>query len=301
MRKPLLWLNPHYAVHVAGRMNEAGVVYDITDDWISMTQSPGLARRTQQQDAALCQKADAVIVCSERLFQMKHALAGDRLHLVPNGVDAEHYAKVGTPVCDAEELPESARNWTRPVLGYTGTVHPDRVDIDLVERVAQEWKKGSIVLLGPNHLSLADRSRLAKNNKVILHDAVPYAKVPAYMRAFDVCIVPHRMTAFTESLNPIKLWEYLAAGKPIVSTDVAGFRDFPRLVRLAGTADAFVAAAHAAVAEVGTAQGKILGDERQAVARQNSWKARIDQIEDVLDRVVARSSPQEGSVEVSVG
>jgi teichuronic acid biosynthesis glycosyltransferase TuaH len=69
-----------------------------------------------------------------------------------------------------------------------------------------------------------DAESLQRTGRVHLTGAVPYAEVPEYMRAFDVCITPHRMTLFTESLNPIKLWEYLAAGKPIVSTDVAGFR-----------------------------------------------------------------------------
>nr|MDQ2688134.1 hypothetical protein [Armatimonadota bacterium] len=108
-RSPLLWLNPHSAVHMAGRMGESAVVYDITDDWISPTQAPAVAALIKSQDAALCARADAVIVCSEKLFEMKHALAR-RLFLIPNGVDAAHYASV---LNKSMPLPADAAQWPR--------------------------------------------------------------------------------------------------------------------------------------------------------------------------------------------
>ena len=98
------------------------------------------------------------------------------------------------------------------------------------------------------------------------------------MARFDVCIVPHQRTEFMESLNPIKLWEYLAAGKPIVSTDVAGFRDYPQWVRLANDAPAFVAACRAALGEIGTDEGEKLKRQRRAEAAAHSWTARTAQL-----------------------
>ncbi len=103
------------------------------------------------------------------------------------------------------------------------------------------------------------------------------------MRAFDVCIVPHKVTPFTESLNPIKLWEYLAAGKPIVATDLAGFRDFPDLVSITKTYDQFIAACLAAPYE--DPKRPTL---RQIEARKHSWHRRVDQIEQVLEHCVHR-------------
>ena len=273
--RPVLWVNPHWAGHLAGRMGEATTVYDVTDDWAAMTQSSRLRRLVEGQDADLCRRADAVIVCSERLAELKRPLSR-HVHLVANGVDAGHYAGV----LDGGPAAAGFDQWRRPVLGYTGTVHADRVDVELVRALAASWP-GSVVLVGPNYLSAADVQGLRLSN-VHLVGPVAYADVPGVMAGFDVCIVPHRMTAFTESLNPIKLWEYLAAGKPIVATDVAGFRDFPDLVRLARTAEGFVAAAREAVAEVGTAAGDRQAGERRAVARANSWGVRVDAIEAVL-------------------
>jgi len=276
--RPLLWLNPHSAVHMAGRMGERAVVYDITDDWISLTQRDWLRRLTAAQDAALCRRADAVIVCSQKLYDMKRGLTSN-LHLIPNGVDAAHYRRVQDT---ALPLPPPAAHWPRPVLGYTGTVHPDRVDVGLIEVLARRFAQGTVALVGPNHLPAADEARLKALRNVQRTGPVPYAQVPDYMSAFDVCITPHRMTPFTESLNPIKLWEYLAGGKPIVSTDVAGFRDYPQFVRIAGTPEAFLEACEAALAEGQTGQAA-----RQAEARLHSWESRIDAVEAVMQECLS--------------
>jgi len=274
LRRPTLWLNPHSAVHMAGHMGEARVIYDITDDWSSLTQSPALMQLTLNQDAALCKRADAVLVCSERLYEMKKSLT-QNLHLIPNGVDAAHYAKV---LDGAGPLPSVVRAWPKPILGYTGTIHPDRVDVSLVESLARAFPQGTVALIGPNFLPPADQARLDACANVQMTGPISYADLPDHMRAFDVCITPHQMTAFTESLNPIKLWEYLAAGKPIVSTDVAGFRDYPRFVRIAGDTQRFIEAVRQALAESRDTQ-----EARRAQAAGQSWTARIADVQVVLN------------------
>ena len=273
VQSPLLWLNPHSAVHMAGRMGESAVIYDITDDWISPTQAASAAALIQAQDAALCARADVVIVCSEKLFEMKRSLAR-RLVLIPNGVEAGHYVSV---LDKTLPLPAETAEWTHPVFGYTGTLHPDRVDVPLIEQFARAMDAGTVALIGPNHLTPEDMARLALVPNVRLLGPQPYARLPEFMRAFDVCITPHRVTPFTESLNPIKLWEYLAAGKPIVSTNVAGFRDYPQFVSIAADADAFKRLCQAALTE-----DPAVGKARQAEASHHSWEARLDAVEDVI-------------------
>jgi glycosyltransferase involved in cell wall biosynthesis len=276
LRDPILWLNPHSAVHMAGRMRERGVVYDITDDWISLTQSPAVARLTEEQDRALCARADAVIVCSSHLYAIKKDLARN-LHLIPNGVDLSHYDHIADR---RGEVVPAAGKWKRPVLGYTGTIHPDRVDIALVEALAKRMPEASIVLVGPNHLSPGQMKPLSALSNLYFIGPVPYKEIPQYMRAFDVCITPHLVTPFTESLNPIKLWEYLAAGLPIVSTDVAGFRDFPKLVRIANGPEEFESELRAALCEEPS-----LIEARRREAAKHSWDSRLEDIVKVLEQI----------------
>lgn len=274
MRRPILWINDHAAGHLIHGIDHSAVIYDITDDWLSLTQSPRLVDLIRRQDAALCSQADATIVCSQRLYDMKQTLAKN-LYLIPNGVDSSHYS--ATARKDGP-LPLGAENWPRPVYGYTGTIHPDRVDLKLIEFLSQRLKNGSLVLVGPDHFTPEQHDRIAQCKNVFLTGPVAYRDVPSYMRAFDVCLTPHVVSPFTESLNPIKLWEYLACGKPIVSTNVAGFRDYPQLVRLAATPEDFLIQMLAAAQE-NNAQ---LAAARRAEAQKHSWVSRMNDIEKVI-------------------
>jgi len=276
--RPILWLNPHSAVHMVGQMDESAVIYDITDDWTTLTQSSRLTQLIRRQDEQLCRNADAVIVCSERLYDLKRSLVSiERLHLIPNGVHVEHYRRV---LDKTAPLSPMARHWTHPIMGYTGTIHPDRIDVQLIRKLASAPGVGSVVLVGPNHLRKPDLESLRLPN-IFFPGPVSYEQIPDVMRAFDVCIVPHKVTPFTESLNPIKLWEYLAAGKPIVSADVAGFRDFPKLVSVTRTSEEFIAACLGALSE-----DRSLANARIAEARKHSWASRVDLLEQVLDKCV---------------
>jgi len=263
MRNPLLWLNPHSAVHMAGTMNERAVIYDITDDW---AMAPSFSERDRklivEQDRALCERADLVIVCSESLEASRRGRCKDLL-LLKNGVDNEQYA--GIP-----DSPQRGK-WPGPVFGYTGTIHGDRFDVDLVAALAAAFPEGSVVLVGPDHLKANERGKLAAYRNVHITGPVAYAQIPAVMSHFDVCIVPHVETKFTNSLNPLKLWEYLASGKPVVSTNVAGFNSYPQFCRIASGVDAFAQACREALEEGGSRRAG-----RRAEARKHGWEQRVD-------------------------
>ncbi|HVF09407.1 MAG TPA: glycosyltransferase [Abditibacteriaceae bacterium] len=270
IKQPILWLNPHHAVHMVGRMNERAVIYDITDDWALASGSPTKKQLVEKQDRQSCQAADLVVVCSEALEQSRRELCKNIL-LLPNGVDVTHYKNVAT---SPGHKPSS---WPSPVFGYTGTLHSDRVDSTIVLALARAFPQGSVVLVGPGRLASADRHALESEKNVHLPGAVPYQQIPHVMAQFDVCITPHLETEFTESLNPIKLWEYLAAGKPIVSTNVAGFRSYSHLCHIASGPQAFIEACRLALQENGDKKAA-----RIAEAARHSWESRVDRLLEAL-------------------
>jgi len=287
LKDAILWLNPHNAVHMAGRMSEKAVIYDITDDWTLQENLPSKERMlTEKQDEALCRRADVVVVCSEALWKSRRSLC-KRLALIKNGVDVTHYQRVQT-------LPPSGR-WAAPVFGYTGTLHSERTDARLLIALARAYPDGSIVLVGPDHWAKDDRELVARERNIHSIGAVPYSKIPEIMAEFDVCIVPHLETAFIESLNPIKLWEYLAAGKPIVATNIAGFRDFGNLCRIASGPDAFVNACGQALME-----GKLLMDARVAMASQHTWDRRVEDLLAILEETNLLASRLDREIASSV-
>jgi glycosyltransferase involved in cell wall biosynthesis len=271
--KHLLWINPHYAAHMAGHMNESAVIYDITDDWSAMPVPETLRTRILQQDEQLAQRSDAIIVCSPRLAEQKKQYAG-KVHLIPNGVDTDRYRPVCQRTLDTHPLTAS---WPRPVLAHTGTIHSDRTDVALVLEIARLIPRGTIALIGPDHLNDADRDRLRAMPNIRLSGPVPNAELPRIMSGFDVCIVPHLVDAFSESQDPLKLYEYLACGLPIVSTPIAGFRNFPELIHLATGGPAFAAAIESALAE-----GVTRAPLRQAAVQNRTWSACVDHIESVI-------------------
>jgi glycosyltransferase involved in cell wall biosynthesis len=170
-----------------------------------------------------------------------------------------------------------AQNWKKPIFGYTGTIHGERVDVNLIASIARAYPSATIAMVGPNLLEQADRHELDHLSNIVFTGSQPYSQLPDIMRAFDVCMVPHLVTPFTESLNPIKLWEYLAAGKPIVSTNVAGFRDYPDLVSVAYSADDFVSLLAQAPVE-----SPDLLPLRQKAVRQHTWEQRVAAVEALL-------------------
>ena len=289
MKRPLLWINNHWAAPIVGHLDESHLIYDITDDWLVWERAPSRRHRLQRFDALLCARADATIVCSPQLFERKQKLAS-QLHLVPNGVDAAHYARVG----DEDFAPHPvAAKWKKPVMGYLGTVHPDRVDVEMVSELARAFPDATVALVGPDMLPPEDRARLQQLPNVVLSGPVAYADVPAFLTAFDIALVPHVETPFTQSLNPIKLGEYLAAGLPVVSTRVAGFvevaDEHPELVRAVSGISEFVEACRAAL-NAGDSQTKRA--QRRELAGAMSWQGRVENIKRLIEEFESQASKE---------
>lgn len=213
MQAPLLWINDPRVAHIA-RDTCWPVLYDITDDWLTADRSAAELSRIATGEAWLLTHAETVVACSPELIRRKASLRTD-ITLVRNGVETERYL---TPAPRPLDLPPA------PYALYVGTLHRDRLDVGLCEQTASALlETGRLVLVGPDALHPEDSRRLRAAGAIVL-GARQRELVPAYLQHADVLVVPHVVNAFTESLDPIKLYEYQAVGRSIVSTPVAGFR-----------------------------------------------------------------------------
>ncbi|GAA2032860.1 hypothetical protein GCM10009819_16140 [Agromyces tropicus] len=266
MRHPLLWINDPGAVGLAERTGWP-TLYDVTDDWLAADRPEGERARAAANEARLLELAGEVVVCSRELGRRKGA---DRpVTLIPNGVDAAAYRE---PADRPADLPEG-----RTAL-YLGTAHPDRVDVDLCEATARELGEAdTLVLVGPNLLGTEATLRLRDAGVELLG---PRASdhVVGYLQHADVLVVPHVVTPFTDSLDPIKLYEYQAVGRPVVSTPVAGFRDVddPRVTIADAAAFPGVVAAALAAAQP---------FPHGADGPTSDWSERVAAMRAVLDRL----------------
>lgn len=216
---PVLWVNDPRA---AGLLEVVPwpALYDVTDDWVTADRPEAEHSRLLAGEELLLQRADVVTVCSPALVERKSATRP--VELVTNGVDVARYR---TPAPRPADLPAG------PVALYAGTLHRDRLDVSLCVATQEALgSAGTLVLLGPVALAADDVARL-RDAGVLLLGARPYTEVPGYLQHADALVVPHVLDEFTDSLDPLKLYEYRAVGRPVVSTPVAGFREAagPRL------------------------------------------------------------------------
>ncbi|MEU2201901.1 glycosyltransferase [Isoptericola sp. NPDC019482] len=231
-RWPTVWVNDLGGVPfldaVSGGAAPGKVLYDVTDDWLAAARPAAELDRLRRWEDDLLARADVVTVCSPALAEGKGARRRSArsqgtdpvgVVLVRNGVDVEAYRRPGPRPSD---MPSG------PVALYAGTLHPDRLDVELCVATAGAMRAApagaTLVLVGPALLAADDVARL-RSAGVVLAGPRPYDQIPAYLTHADVLVVPHHVDAFTDSLDPIKLYEYLAAGRPVVSTPVSGFRD----------------------------------------------------------------------------
>ena len=230
----VVWVNdPTLGVHCVRRGSRA--VYDVTDDWRTFKQPGYITERLVAAEDALARRAETV-VCSQVLADRWHQRYGVQPPVVQNAVDAEAYLHA-TP-----RRPDGAG----PHLAYVGTLHEQRLDVELVLALADS-ALGTVHLVGPDSLGAASRARLEAHPGVRLHGPVPTQDVPGWMTGMDVLLCPHRVDDFTLSLDAIKAHEYLASGRPVVATPTSGFQQLTAEGLTVVPAEEFADAARRAV------------------------------------------------------
>lgn len=216
MTDPVLWVNDPAGAAVLAATGWPAL-YDVTDDWLRAVRDPAEHHRIASAEDLLLTRCAEVVVCSPALARTKGATRP--VTVVTNAVDVDAYR---TPAPRPADLPAGR------TAVYVGTLHQDRLDLPTCLRLAARLRTvdAHLVLVGPPLLDPVDQTRLAAAGAVLL-GARPAAQVPAYLQHADVLVVPHLVDDFTDSLDPIKLYEYLAVARPVVATPVAGFRDQP--------------------------------------------------------------------------
>jgi len=207
----LLWINDASLGRWVAQPDQRAF-YDVTDDWRASALSDRVRRRLVTAEDWLSTRATTVVCSDELARRWKQRYETDPA-VVGNGVDLRHWRNV-VPIT----LPGAG-----PHLGYVGTLHAERLDVDLIVELARCTAVGKVHLVGPDILDAGSRARLDAAG-VHRRGPVAHTEVPAWLRAFDVLICPHVVTAFTLSLDAIKAYEYAAAGRPVVATPTSGFQ-----------------------------------------------------------------------------
>jgi glycosyltransferase involved in cell wall biosynthesis len=285
IRRPILWLSTPAQFDARLDLPARLRVYHIVDDYLGYG-SLNQAQRTSwaERERALIEWADLVVVVSPELMETKGA-GNPKFRLLPNAVDAAAYR------APDRTIPAALAELPRPLLGYIGLIGV-RLDLALLDALAAAHPEWTLALLGEvdRNGCGAALDRLAGRPNVRLLAPVPGDEVVSYVQAFDLGLLPYRRTQETYHASPLKLYEYLAAGLPVVAADVPGARQFVDVVAIADGLSAW----ETGITTQLVADTPPMIAARQAIVAPHTWDARAETLSTYLAEALARRGGESG-------
>src|SRR5262245_8540793 len=255
------WFAVPHPGFLASAFGESFIVYYCIDDYAALPDVDAHAVATM--DEQLTRRADQVFVASARMLRAKQRLKPSTV-LAPHGVDVDLFRTASDPLLS---IAPGARHLPRPVVGFYGLLE-EWIDLDLISDLAERRPRWTFLLIG--RLAV-DPGRLKALPNVVFAGPQPYRSLPAWAKAFDVAIIPYRLTRQVMNAAPLKLREYLATGKPVVAVPAPEITRFAGLVRLARGSDQFITAIEDALSsDTDAARAR-----RMAATSAMNWDTRI--------------------------
>lgn len=256
---------------IARHIGEKELIYYCVDEYTAFTGSEAL----KDIEEKLFRDADLVVVSAEKLYKDKKKF-NPNTHIIRHGTDWRHFRAA---VDAAIEIPADVAHLARPIIGFHGLL-ADWVDYELIKRTAEHFSEGSVVLVGKIAVDAEEKVKILDGvPNVAFLGRKPYAELPAYCRAFDVAINPFVINDLTLAANPLKVREYLAAGLPVVSTDIPEVRVL---------ADCLVGESHEdfiAKLETALCSPKPRAEVSDAI-RHESWEAKVEELRRLIETSV---------------
>ena len=272
---PIQWFyTPMPAPAMLGAFNDSAVVYDCMDELAQFRFAPA---ELVQRERFLLARADIVFAGGRALAEAKKRFH-DNVHFFGCGVDADHFARSRD---DSTEVPAALAPLPKPVLGYIGVID-ERLDYALIAQVAEQLPHATLAMVGP--CVKVDPRDLPRRENIHYFGQQDYAQLPSFLKGFDVCLMPFALNKATEFINPTKTLEYMATGKPIVSTPVPDVvRNFLPLVSVADSARGYV---RAITEELGSTD---VDRQRLAIerARASSWESITGEMTMLMEESIA--------------
>lgn len=272
----LLWLYHPGLLPLAQRLGGGRVVFDMMDRFRSFTASPA---ETHEQERRVVRTADQLFSGGRSLQRdCENLLGGGAVRpplCFPSGVDIAHFRSA---LADETTIPAELARLPRPVFGYIGAVD-ERIDWLALRALATDQPKGSVVIIGP--VLAPDLPSMPANLHIL--GARPYNDLPAWLKGFDVALIPFRITELVAHVSPTKTPEYLAAGRMVVSTAVPDVKaDWGDVVKVTQTPAQFAEACAAAIADPTSPEAL----SELTTKRARTWEQIAAEMEQALEEIV---------------
>jgi glycosyltransferase involved in cell wall biosynthesis len=279
---PILWLYDPYQFYLVDQFREKLSCYYNYDEFAEFSPNVRIRDLLRRADDCLSSRVDVVFASSGAQCRRRKKL-NPSTYFIPNGVDFELFNQALTadlPVpADMDRVP-------RPIIGFAGWLGW-HIDVCLLLRIAKAYPDFSLVLVGPDELSSSkDAERLRSLSNVFFLGQKDRTEIPSYLRTFDVALMPFQLTVYKKSSYPLKLHEYLAAGRSIVATALPELEPFNKLIRLARTHEEFIGFIPEALED----NGRAATQARVETAGENTWNHRVAQIYGILNHHLSNST-----------
>ena len=262
--RPILWIIlPHYS-SIVETVPHAGIVYYVVDEYSAM---PGVdAARIREMEGLVLRNADVVFAISEQLVAAK-GKANANTYFSPHGVETAHF---GRAYRETLPTPPELAAMPRPIVGFFGLIE-EWLDFDLLDYLAEQRPQYSFVMVGR---VARDITRFQKRPNVFFLGKKSYDDIPSYLRAFDVCHIPFELSDVILHSSPLKLKEYLAGGKPVVSVAIDEVKKLDGLVYVANNYAEYLHGVDRALAEDSPERAA----QRVRAMEGESWQSKVETI-----------------------
>ena len=272
MKMPLLWLSYPKNYRLSNYINYTLLCYDCVDEHSFYHLKKNFF--VENLENSLIKKSDFVFASSKKLYNKVRSI-NENSHFVPNGVDNDF---LNFPDKTPEKINNFFNGLKKPVIGYIGALN-NWVDYELFEKIISMKSEWSFVIIGPvipgNE---AKFSKIRRKNNVFYVGSKKHFELPFYLCNFDLCIIVYRLNELTESILPIKIFEYFAYGKPVVSTKLPELNEFYGLIQFASSSEEFVEKMEFYLDNI-TSE---LIEQMKYTARTNVWKNKIKKIKKII-------------------
>ena len=290
MKQPILYIWHPDFLDMVGCFNEALVVYHCYDEYssfVSKNERLGAMENLVARERELLKRADIVFTASEELRARRSSL-NPNIHVVENGVNYALFSKAQ----EAQTIiPEELLVIRRPVIGYVAT-QTIVTDLALLTQIFQHRQDWSFVFIGveraPEHQAEEALRTLQRLPNVHFIGRRTLQEIPAYLKGCDVCAIPWLLNDITMvSSSPLKMYEYLAAGKPVISSPLPHLRHLESVMTFASDANEWITAIEAALQE----DSSRMIQERDKIARENTWDQRANFVSQKLAEELSKRGP----------
>ncbi len=285
IRNYFFWYYTPMALTVGNQFSPTMIIYDCMDELSLFKNAP---IELQERERELFQIADLVFTGGHNLYQAKKE-NHNNIHPIPSSIDKAHFAQSRSSISE----PEDQAHIPHPRFGFYGVVD-ERFDIDLIREVAERKPEWHFVIIGP--IVKIDPETLPKLNNIHYTGGRSYDKLPYYLAGWDVAIIPFLRNDSTKYISPTKTPEYLAGGKPVISTsiiDVVTPYGSNNLVHIADTADEFIKAANFELSPQD--RDKWLQNVDTFLA-QNSWDKTWDKMMELITQTIKTKQTETNNI-----